>query len=551
MRTFRSLVALATIFTLGMSTSQVALSQGPDKPVAVVSIAPLDRLLQDFTYLMKSCGAASIGAMGKMFTQQVTNGLDGKRPAGVTIAIVEGQPVPLLFLPLDDRSKFFKALEGSGQFAEDLGSGKFAFDVGGRTIYAKDAGKWLYVSQSEDDFKSLPADPATLLGDTPNKYDIAVRVQLQALPAQMRDAAIEQMKQGFERSLAVQDGQSPEEKAAAEEMGKASIKQMERLLNETEQVLIGLNAASTSQKLQIDVGAQFISGSELASQMDKLQGMTSDFTGLLIQGAAMTLRSTSLISDGDKALAKSNLSNVTGQLEKQIDDSGSLPAANKDSLKKFIKGMIAVLEKTIDSGKFDGGGAVALNDGKVRAVFGGSVADGMEIEKEVKELVASLGTGPEVPKFEFNYGKHQNVNLHKVSIPIKTDDPKVEKVFGSELKLVIGTGAKAFFVSLDPDGDAVIKSALDRLASTKNIKVTPGEMIVEVGQVLAFVQTVSPNPLVESAATLMQQTEGKDKIRVLNNLIPRGMLYQVIVEEGVLKGIGAAVQAGQGGGPGF
>ncbi len=250
-------------------------------------------------------------------------------------------------------------------------------------------------------------------------------------------------------------------------------------------------------------------------------------------------------------MAKSNIRNAYGQIEKQIDDSGSLPTANKEAIKKFAKGMIAILEKTIDSGKFDGGGAVSLTDNKVRAVIGGTVADGAQIEKEVKELVASLGSGPDIPKFQFNYAKHQNVNLHKATVPIKSDDRAVQKIFGNELKLVIGTGEKAFFISLDPDGDAVIKSALDRLSAKKNVKVIPGEMILQAGQVLSFVQAISPNPIIENVANLLQQADGKDKIKVTTTPFPRGLIYQISVDEGVLKGIGAAIQAGQGGGGGF
>jgi hypothetical protein len=272
---------------------------------------------------------------------------------------------------------------------------------------------------------------------------------------------------------------------------------------------------------------------------------------LLIEDAAFTVRSTSLVSEGDKAVAKNNLRSALGQLERQIDDSGSLPTANKEAIKKFAKGLIAIVEKTIESGKFDGGGALSLADNKVRAVLGGTVADGNQIEKEVKELVASLGTGPGVPTFQFNYAKHQNVNLHKVSIPIKSDDRQVQKIFGSELKLVVGTGEKSFYLALDPDGDALIKSALDRVNSKKAVKVIPGEAILQAGQVLAFAQSVSPNPVVESVANLMQQSGGKDKVKITTTSFPRGLIYQISVDEGVLKGIGAAVQAGQGGGGGF
>ncbi len=511
MRKFRSLVALAATFTLSLFASGVATSQ--EKPVALVSIAPLDKVLQDFTYLMRACGVGQFGGIGSNLVKQWADGLDFKRPSGAMVQLIDGQPVPLIFLPLDNRKTLFDALAGAGQFPDDLGGGLFAFDVGGRTVYAKDAGKWLFISQQEDDLKKLPADPSALLGDAPTKYDLGIRINLQALPAELRGAAVEQMKQGFERSLAEQRGQTDEEKAAAEEMGKASIKQMERLINETEQVLIGLATGPSIQKLQLDVAAQFVSGSELAKQVDQLNGLTSDFTGLLIDDAAMTVRSTSLVSEGDKAMGKNNIRSALSQIEKQIDDSGSLPTANKEAIKKFSKGLVAVLEKTIDGGKFDGGGAVSLSDNKVRAVFGGYIADGKQVEKDVKALVASMDSTPDA-KFEFNYAKHQSVDLHKVTIAIKSDDAQVKKVLGNELKLVIGTGDKILLVSLDPDGDALIKSALDRLNSKKGVKVIPGEMILKAGQVLSFAQSVAPNPILEAVSAAIEKSEGKDKLKV-------------------------------------
>lgn len=556
MRVPRALVALTAAVAMGVLAPATAQAQTPSKtpnqPVAIVSIAPVERLTQDMTYFMRTIGMPEIGGIGSMMTKQYTQGLDAARPAGLVVQIVDNQPMPVAFLPLANREQFFGALAGAGLVPDDLGDGVFGFDTNGRMIYAKEVGKWMFVSQQEDGFGNLPVDPSTLLGDLPKRYAVAVRVNIQSLPPGLREMAVTQMRAGFERSLAEQGDQTEEEKAAAKEVGEATIQQVERLINETEQIMLGWNAGATSQKLQIDVAAQFMEGSELAGQISKLQGLTSDFTGLLINGAAVSLRSTSLISEAERAMAKNNLRNVYSQLEKQIDDSGSLPSNNKDSLKKFAHGLLDVMEQTIDGGKLDGGGAIALTNGRVRAVFGGLVANGLELEKQVKELVSSLGTGDDVPAFQFNYGQHQGVNLHKVTIPIRSDDPNVQKVFGNELIVVLGTGPKVFLISVDPDGDRVIKASLDRLATAKNVKVAPGEFVIQVGQILTFAQTLAQNPLLEAAAQNIQQSQGKDYIRVLHTLIPRGMMYQVVVDEGVLKGIGAVVQAQKnGGGNGF
>jgi len=543
------MLGLSAAWSLVSPASAVA--QSADAPAAMVSIAPMERLMQDFSYLMRSCGVPQIGGLGSMMAKQYTQGLDASRPAGVMVRLVDSQPVVLAFLPLNNRQQFFSSLAGASLIPDDLGNGMFAFDANGQTIFAKDAGKWLFISQQEDDLGKLPADPQALLGDMPARYDIALNINLQALPKEMRDMAVGQLRTGFERSLAEQTNQSAEERAQAEEVGRMSIQQLERIFSETEKVVIGWNSAASTQKVQLDVGAQFVEGSEMAKQMTSLQSMTSDYTGLLIDGAAMTMRTTSMISESDKAMSKNNLRNAFGLVEKQIDDSDSLPTSAKESLKKFIKGFMSIVDKTIDGGKLDGGGAVSLNDGKVRAVFGGMLADGARIEKEIKDLVAQVGSGGELPSFEFNYAKHQDVNLHKVTIPIQSDEPAVQRIFGNQIKLVVGTGEKSFFVSIDPDGDGVIKAALDRIHAAQNVKVIPGEVVLEAAQILSFAQSLVPNPMLDTVTQTVLQAEGKSKVRVLNSMIPRGMMYQISIDEGVLKGIGAGVQAGQGGGAGF
>ncbi len=180
MRTFRTLVAMAAVTAVGLLAPVKAFSQGPEKPVAVVSIAPIERLMQDFTYLMRTCGVPQVGGIGSMMVKQYTQGLDTKRAAGVAIQIVNGQPVAMGFLPLSSREQFFSALAGAGQIPDDLGKGMFAFDLGGRTVYAKEQGQWLFIGQQEDDLKSPPADPSTMLGDSPTKYDLAMRINVQA-----------------------------------------------------------------------------------------------------------------------------------------------------------------------------------------------------------------------------------------------------------------------------------------------------------------------------------------------------------------------------------
>ncbi|MFO1064271.1 MAG: hypothetical protein U0892_10440 [Pirellulales bacterium] len=547
MRTQKSIRALLAGFVLGVGAMLPMAQAQSDKAVAVVSIAPVEKLMKDVSYVTQAAGVPEFSGFANLMIKQYTNGLDTSRPAGVVVTLVDNQPLPLAFLPLKNREAFFQALAAAGVIPDELGNGMFSFDAGGRSIFAKDAGQWLFISQQEDDLAKLPSNPAALLRDMPTKYDLGIELNVQAFPEELRQLAIDQMKEGFERSLAEQTGQSDEERAAAEEMGKASMAQLERVIKETDKVLLGWNSDPKQQRVALTVAAQFTEGSELAKQSELLSSLTSSFTGLLIPEAAVNSRFTSPIAESDKAVSKNNIRNGVAQMEKQIDDSGSLPSPAKDALKKFVKGVAGVLSKTIDGGKLDGALSVDVEEGDLSVVLGGAVADGRALEKEVKDLVKALGSGPDVPTVEFDYAKHKNVSLHKVHIPIQSDDPIVEKLFGDELTLVIGTADKAFYISLEPEDDDVIKEAIDRAAGAPSAKVTPGELIVEVGQLLEFAQELQPNPMLDIALEAIKEYDGKDSIRLNSTAIPRGGMYELSIDEGVLKAIGVTAKAGQAG----
>lgn len=552
MRLYRSSFAAAIILAVQLVSYVYCVHAQVSAPtIGVISIAPVDRLMSDVSYLLKASNVPELGGIAVMMANTYTNGLDKTRPAGLMIKLVDSQPIPLAFLPILDREKFFGALESAGLAADDLGSGMFAFDAGGQQLFVKENAGWLFVSQKQDSLADLPVNPAAPLAKLAERYDLAVRINVQQLPADLRKLAIDQMRSGFERSLAEQSGQTDEEKALAEEMGRASLAQIENLIAETEEVVIGWGVEQGNQKTFIELGSQFVAGSELAQQVAQFQNVTSDFTGLVFPGAAITARMTSPVAEKDKALAKNNLRNAMRQLESQIDRGEKLPPEAAAAIKKFAAGLSSILSKTIDDGKFDGGASVTLSDNKLRAIVGGHVADGKSLATEIKQLVASVGSTPGFPKFEFDYATHKNVALHRASLSIESADPQARQVFGDSLNLVIGTADKSFFVAIGPDGEALLKQAIDNAGSGKAAKVSPAEMTLNIGQILQFAQHIRANPALEMAIQNIQQYSDKDRVQVQSTVLTRGLLYRVSIDEGVLRAVGASAKAASGGGPGF
>lgn len=544
---FRRSLAMAATFavaTYGLVLPP-ANAQAPQRPVAVVSIAPLDQLLQDTSYLLKVSNVPEVGGLVTIMANQYTQGLDRSRPIGVAITMQDQMPSALVFLPLSSREQFFGALAGLGIEPDDLGNGLFEIDANGQTLFAKDSQGWMFIAQSEEALAQLPADPAQLLGSLPKQYDIAVNLDVQALPAELKEMAIKQMRIGLERGMAEQRDMSAEDKARAKELSEANIQQLERMIQETEKAIVGLQIDSTQQNVSLDFAGQFISGSKLANQVAALQDLTSGFTKLAFPNAAALFRVTSIIPEEDKAAQIMNLRNSILQLEQQI------PEEDRAVAKDILQGLAKVIEQTIQEGTFDGAASVSLADDTFRALAGGLVADGRALEAELKKIAAAVKGEKDAPQFKFGYGTYQGMSLHSVQFPIKSNDPNVQKAFGDTLLVNIATADKSYLISVDPSGDAALKQAIDRLAASEATKVSPLDAFVEIGQVLQFAQALSPNPLVENALKTIRQYAGKDKVRVAARLTERGGIYRLTVEEGVLRAGGAAAKSANNGGGGF
>ncbi len=543
-RRFFVMAASLALIACGLALP-VARAQQAQRPVAIVSISPLERLLKDTSYLLKACNVPEVGGLVSIMANQYTQGIDQSKPIGVSVSLEGPMPSVVVFLPVTDRQKFFGALAGMGIEPDDLGDGMFEFDANGQSVYAKDSQGWLFIAQSEQALATLPADPAKLLGALPQQYNVAVNLDLQALPPEMKQMAIDQMRIGLERGMAEQRGLSADELAKAKELSEANIKQLEQLINDTDKVIVGWNIEAPKQHVYFDLAAQFVSGSKSASQIAVMQNLKSDFTALPTPGSAVNFRFTSKIAEEEKASQIMNLRNSMAQAVQQI------PEKDRPMAKQILDGLTKVMEQTIQEGDFDGAGSVSLDDDTFRAVLGGKVADGRALEAELKRVAAAVSGKPGAPEFKFATGTYKEMTLHSVRFPLKSNDRIVQKAFGDAILLSVATADKAFMISVDPTGDTALKAAIDRMGSATGKEVSPMEATIEVAQIIRYAQALAPNPLLDNALQTVQQFVGKDKVQLAARMIERGAMYRITIEEGVLRAAGAAAKGGNNANGGF
>ncbi len=536
-RRFVGWTAALAVAVSGMASPDV-LAQQPQRPVGIVSIAPLDRLLQDTSYLLKAVNVPEVGGLVSLMANQYTQGLNRSQPIGVSISIEGQMPTATIFLPMSDRDQFFGALAGMGIEPDDLGDGLFEIDASGQSIFAKHTGGWMYVAQTEQALANVPADPAKILGVLPQQYNVAISVDVQAVPPEIRQVAIDGMRTGLERGMAEQRGLSPEDLENAKRVSEANIKQLEQFVTDTDKVIVGWNVEPSQQRVYIDVAAQFQAGSQLANSMAVMKDLKSDYTKLGFPDAAIQVNFTSKVAEEEKATQILNLRNSFTQLQNLA------PAADKALTKEISEGVFQIIEQTIQEGVFDGAGSVSVTDDTFRAIIGGRIADGKALETQLQSIAKGVSGKPKAPQFQFGLGKYKGMNLHKVSIPVDSSDRNAKKIFGDAIQLNLATGDKSFVIAIDSTGDAALKAAIDRVESSQGASVAPLDATVQATQLLKFAQSIAPNPLLDTALQTLQQYAGKDKVQVAARMIDRGAIYRITVEEGVLRAAGGAAKSG-------
>jgi hypothetical protein len=126
-------------------------------------------------------------------------------------------------------------------------------------------------------------------------------------------------------------------------------------------VFLGLGVDAEARRVVLDIGFSAKEGTALAQQMALQQEAKTRFAGLFIPDASVTLHTPRARSRPKTRRKRSPLCKMAReQWAKQIDDSPEIPANKRGPLKNVLAKFFDVVEKTIDSGRIDGGASLVL-----------------------------------------------------------------------------------------------------------------------------------------------------------------------------------------------
>lgn len=512
-------------------------------PVLVLTVASLNKLMQDVNYISGVMGQPQAGGMFTMMAGSFTQGLDTSRPVGILVPMVDGSPEPIGVLPTSDVEAILKRQEGTLGAADKLDDGTLVVAAGPALVYIRQVGEWAVVARNRELIDLVPADPMSLMTGLGDNYDLGLRLNIQEIPLGLREMLVGQLSQGFEQALARQQGDNEQ----MAELSKAQLEQLNMLIREADQLMFGINIDPNKRVMTIDTEFTAAAGTSLAEMYAGQQPIPSKFTAVLKGDPAIRYHAAGSISPKLIESSSASIDMVMASVQKALDDQAQLGDDVKAEIEEMLGGLLDLVNKTMAEGKYDVGLVGMAGDNVLKLAGGMFVHDGDEVAAWVKKLDAKLSQIPDAPKFNFDESTYNGVAMHSVVIDIPARAEESRRLLGEKAVITLGTAPQAVYFAFGQGSVPAMKALIDSAdADSGDLAGRPlGQMRVKLLPFLRLAQSMKPNDSVAAVIDSVSVGGDSDYVSVVANVIENGQTGSIEIGEGVLKAIGAAVREAQ------
>ncbi len=518
-----------------------------DSSVVVVALAPIDTMLPNVQHLARLVGGGSAAGGVASAIRQFTGGLDTSRPAGIFVDLsAEGEPTPIVCLPLSNLEQFFSQLAIFGE-PEDLGDGLYTIRLG-NPIYLRKSGDWVVAGQTDEHVLNFDPSVTANLNGIVAKYDLRVQVNPQNIPPEVVDFFTAQLELGVSQGMAQQREElDAEQIELAEKNAEQVVNNLKELISGTEKFVFGLAVNRADKKTLLDFGTKFVEGTKFAKQIAQYKGSNAALAGVPQDASAIGMKILQFVSPEEATQMEDSLKAALASGFKDIDSKVEDPAT-AEKVKQFVSQLAELVIQSVKEGRMESVVNVDLENG-LNATAGVSIANGKDVDTAVVQLAKDLGSVQDVKvTVAPNIGTHGGANLHRISIPFGKEVGEKERAIlgGDTFNLVLATSPKALHLGIGKDPEQAVKGAIDRVAAKPT---TPGEPVkakVTLSKILTFIKSIESNPVIE--AMLETTAAGGDNITIDSRAAERDTVMRITVEDNVLKSIQSATTAARQGG---
>ena len=536
----------------------------PD-PVAVLTVAGLDRGLTDVRYLFSTIGREDMSEVvdGLLGSVGDLEGLDRTRPMGVMLFLKPGfvpQPVPVGFVPVDDPDDLAKILNfGDRLVTKRTGAGRYELKGPRQTLHALIANDYALVTADETVLDDPLPDPLPIAAPLAARHDLSLALLVKNVPPGMRDLFLSFLRQNTQTQVQQRD----DEPRAAYRVRKAqalrNLEALEATLTGMDRFVLGIDASEGRKNVELQMIVDVTAGSKFEELMKEGVGRATIFDPLMDETLPLSFVMSGLLNEWDqKALLEqlevgreelaAFLSGLRGPTPDGVERVAATPteeAARLDPASKALTDdLVEPIKSTIEAGELDGfvqfrreppGGFVVLAGVKVKQ--GSRLAAAIpQVARKVRDRLPSN----EADKFDeavtLDLETVDGVTYHAFAVePQREANAGEERFFGGKPAVFVGLGGDAVWAAAGTeDALLVLQDAVAYVRQFPTLGAKPQSPIRGAVNLTGWLGVGDGEGNAEEAAREAFEP-GNDRITF--NFLPteRGGALTVTLDEGFLR----------------
>ncbi|HBO45155.1 MAG TPA: hypothetical protein DD670_14750 [Planctomycetaceae bacterium] len=545
---------LAIVATLAASVAAIA-AQEPESaaPIAVVSLAGYDQWHENVAMIGELSGspdlAQGLEAMLKIATaNQGLAGLDKTRPWVAALIPVGPLFTAYVCLPVDDLDALLDVVRPlTANISTDRGVYKITLS-GGQAVYVARRGDWAVVALDPATIGRAPADPLALAGELPKKYDVAVRLHVARVPQTLRDLILAQVDGVVAEQAVRRPGEDEATHAGRRTAGRLASGMTKTALTEMDEVTVGLVLDRSVRRLTAEVLLTPKEGTSVARRWSEYADRAPDesIAPQLRDAATVNFCSwSSVLSQPARNALQATLDTFRAEALRDVERSARPERSELD--RRLALSLFDLADNLPTSERFEGHVGLIPRGDRMAVVAAVGMEPSERRTAQAEQLAAALaecypGVNVGVETVEDRHGK---VRLQRLSRPISEvtqvaeDREMLTRWFGDELELTFGIGTRHLYFAGGYDG----RNALKRiLAASRAAEGTTAPRPLECSwalteglRVIASLTDRSAEDAIVRDTAVLEQSPGKDHIRLSAEPAERGIRISLELEEGVLR----------------
>jgi len=233
-------------------------------------------------------------------------------------------------------------------------------------------------------------------------------------------------------------------------------------------------------------------------------------------------------------------------LKNTMESGGNdMPPEIKEQIFEMVDRVVKLMVDSMSEGKSDGGALLMADAGNLQFVYGAAIADGSEAAAIVKDLAAKLENIPDGPSFQFDVASHSGVSMHLIEIDIPPQAEEARMALGDSLKIHVGTAPKAMYLALGDASVPLLKEMIDSGKSDSGGKRPISQGRIRLSPILSYIKSIQSNAAIDAMISALRQADREGVVNFAADVVPNGQRGRLSVGEGILRAVGAAIQASQ------